>query len=168
MPIKSKNLKRVKSKEFYVDNSKFLKALIDYKKEVNLAKENSQPIPRLPEYIGECFINIAKKLSNRPNFVNYIFKEDMISDGIENSLQAVNNFDPTKSENPFAYFTQIISFAFIRRIKKERTQLYTKFKIVEHSSLHNEPYNRKYINDKSDENMRDFIEKFEASLQNKK
>ena len=59
------------------------------------------------------FLKIANHLSFKPNFVNYMFKEDMISDGIENCVQYVHNFDPEKSQNPFAYFTQIIHYAFL-------------------------------------------------------
>ena len=55
----------------------------------------------------------------------------MISDGIENCVQYIHNFDPEKSRNPFAYFTQIIHYAFLRRIQKEKKQLDIKNKIIE-------------------------------------
>ena len=67
------------------------------------------------------------------NFVNYMFKEDMISDGIENCVQYIHNFNPEKSKNPFAYFTQIIHYAFLRRIQREKRQLEIKNKILERS-----------------------------------
>ena len=54
----------------------------------------------------------------------------MISDGIENCLQYMDNFDPEKSKNPFAYFTQIIYYAFIRRIQKEKKQQQVKQKMI--------------------------------------
>ena len=60
-----------------------------------------------------------------------MFREDMISDGIENCVQYIHNFDPEKSKNPFAYFTQIIHYAFLRRIQKEKKQLDIKTKIIE-------------------------------------
>ena len=41
------------------------------------------------------------------------------------------NFDETKSKNPFAYFTQIIYYAFLRRIQKEKKQTYVKYKATE-------------------------------------
>ena len=63
--------------------------------------------------------------------MNYMFREDMISDGIENCVQYIHNFDPAKSKNPFAYFTQIIHYAFLRRIQKEKKQLDIKTKIIE-------------------------------------
>jgi hypothetical protein len=115
----------------YVNNSDFLEALIKYRENIAIAEEQEQEIPPLPDYIGECFLLIAQRLSYRPNFINYVFKEDMISDGIENCLQYVRNFDPDKSQNPFAYFTQIIYYAFIRRIQKEKKHLYVKYKEME-------------------------------------
>lgn len=121
--------------EHYVNNKDFLEALIEYKNQVYFAAENGKPKPRLSNYIGECFLKIANHLSYRPNFVNYMFKEDMISDGIENCVQYVDNFDPEKSRNPFAYFTQIIYYAFLRRIQREKKQLEIKNKIIERSGF---------------------------------
>ena len=55
----------------------------------------------------------------------------MVSDGVENCVQYCNNFDPTKSKNPFAYFTQIVYFAFLRRIAKEKRQMDIRDKLIE-------------------------------------
>jgi len=115
----------------YVNNKEFLAALILYKKDVAEAEELGKPKPRITNYLGECFLKIATHLSFKPNFVNYIFKDDMISDGIENCVQYIHNFNPEKSQNPFAYFTQIIHYAFLRRIQKEKKQLEIKNKILE-------------------------------------
>ena len=87
--------------------------------------------------MGECILKIANHLSYRPNFINYTYKEEMISDGIENSLQYIDNFDPEKSKNPFAYFTQIIYFAFIRRIQKEKKQTLVKQKMIANAGVEN-------------------------------
>jgi|TARA_A100001035_G_scaffold269000_1_gene254543 DNA-directed RNA polymerase specialized sigma subunit len=115
----------------YVNNKEFLAALIAYKKDVAEAEELGKDKPRITNYLGECFLKIATHLSFKPNFVNYIFKDDMISDGIENCVQYIHNFNPEKSQNPFAYFTQIIHYAFLRRIQKEKKQLEIKNKILE-------------------------------------
>ena len=115
----------------YVNNKEFLAALIAYRESVQLAEQRGDPKPRITNYLGECFLKIATHLSFKPNFVNYIFKDDMISDGIENCVQYIHNFDPEKSQNPFAYFTQIIHYAFLRRIQKEKKQLEIKNKILE-------------------------------------
>ena len=120
-----------KKSEHYVNNKELLEALIVYRAKVAHAKENYLPKPRITNYLGECFLKIATHLSYKPNFVNYMFRDDMISDGIENCVQYIHNFDPAKSKNPFAYFTQIIHYAFLRRIQKEKKQLDIKTKIIE-------------------------------------
>ncbi len=119
--------------QHYVDNAKFLEALVNYKGRVSDAKDLGKPKPRIDEYVGDCFLKIATHLSYRPNFINYMYKEDMISDGVENCVQYIDNFDPGKSRNPFAYFTQIVYYAFLRRIAKEKRQQSIREKIIEKS-----------------------------------
>ena len=126
---------RRKRSEHYVNNKEFLAALIDYRQLVAIAETKGEPKPRITNYLGSCFLKIATHLSFKPNFVNYMFKDDMISDGIENCVQYIHNFDPEKSRNPFAYFTQIIHYAFLRRIQKEKKQLDIKTKIIERSGF---------------------------------
>ena len=123
-------VKNKKRNEHYVDNAKFLEAMREYKKNVNRAKRQKLVKPPVTNYIGECFLKIANHLSYRPNFINYTFRDDMIADGIENCLQYLDNFDPVKSKNPFAYFTQIIYYAFVRRIQKEKKQITIKHKMI--------------------------------------
>jgi len=141
------NMPKRKRSEHYVNNKEFLGAIIEYKKQIREAAEKEQPgiteeelkkwkspnKPRIPNYIGECFLKIATHLSYKPNFVNYMFKDDMVCDGIENCVQYINNFNPEKSQNPFSYFTQIIHYAFLRRIQKEKKQMEIKNKILERS-----------------------------------
>ena len=115
----------------YVDNKKFLEAMKEWKEECREAEEMGEEKPRVSNYIGECFLKIANGLSFRPNFINYTYKQEMISDGIENCLQYLHNFNPDKSNNPFAYFTQIIYYAFIRRIQKEKKQTHVKHRMIE-------------------------------------
>ena len=133
-----------KRSEHYVNNKEFLAALIRYKEDKEIALLQDKEKPVIPRYIGECFLKIANHLSFKPNFVNYMFKEDMISDGIENCVQYIHNFDPEKSKNPFAYFTQIIHYAFLRRIQKEKKQMEIKNKILEKSGydevMHTDSY----------------------------
>ena len=124
-----------KAPAHYVDNKKFYEALVEYRKKVLEAKENNLEKPRVTEYVGECFLKIATHLSYKANFINYTFKDDMISDGIENCLTAVEKFDPDRGMNPFAYFTQITFFAFVRRIQKEKKQQATKYKLLENIDI---------------------------------
>lgn len=119
----------------YVDNALFLKELKKYRAAANKAKRTKTPAPRMSEYLGECFLKIATHLSFKPNFVNYTYRDDMISDGVENCLTYVHNFNPAKSNNPFGYFTQIIYYAFIRRIQREKKHTYIKYKLLERAII---------------------------------
>jgi hypothetical protein len=157
----------------YVNNADFLKALVDYKSACEEAKKNGKPEPKIPNYIGECWMKIAEGLSHKPNFINYTYRDEMISDGIENCLMYFNNFDPTKSKNPFAYFTQIIYYAFLRRIQKEKKQLYIKYKSTEQIGILDEfemlegedgTTNQFALYD----NIAEFIENYEDARQAKK
>ena len=124
-----------KKTEYQVNNKEFLAAITVYRNSVLKARDDGTARPRVPNYIGECFLKIATHLSYKPNFVNYMFREDMICDGIENCVQYIKNFDPEKSSNPFAYFTQIIHYAFLRRIQKEKRQMDIRTKIIERSGF---------------------------------
>ena len=105
--------------------------MIEWREKCAVAEEAGNQPPPVTNYIGECFLKIATHLSYRPNFINYTYKDEMISDGIENCLQYASNFNPEKSKNPFAYFTQIIYYAFLRRIQKEKKQTHVKNKVIE-------------------------------------
>ena len=126
-------MRKKKQTQHYVDNKKFLAEMTKFRARVIRAKDSGRKRPMVTNYIGECFLKIANHLAYRPNFINYTFRDDMISDGIENCLQYMDNFNPEKSNNPFAYFTQIIYYAFIRRIQKEKKQVIVKQKIIENA-----------------------------------
>ena len=119
----------------YVDNKKFLAAIIERKELMAEAEAAGDGPPQITNYLGECILKIANHLSYRPNFINYTYREEMISDCIENCLQYIDRFDPAKSSNPFAYFTQIIYYAFVRRITKEKKQQQIKEKLIKHSNI---------------------------------
>ena len=124
-----------KRSDHYVNNKELLEAMVVYRKKVAIAKEKGADPPLISNYLGECFLKIATHLSYKPNFVNYMFKDDMICDGIENCVRYIHNFNPEKSKNPFAYFTQIIYYAFLRRIQQEKKQLEIKNKILEKTNF---------------------------------
>lgn len=157
----------------YINNEDFLKALVDYKTRCVEAETAGKPKPNIPNYIGECFMKIAEGLSHKPNFINYTYRDEMISDGIENCLMYFENFDPSKSKNPFAYFTQVIYFAFLRRIQKEKKQLYVKYKATEmygildeFEMLEGEDGSTKQF--ELYENIAEFIETYEDARKTKK
>jgi hypothetical protein len=119
----------------YVNNADFLAAIVEMRAKKKEAEEKGLPKPIVSNYIGECILKIATHLSYKPNFINYSYRDDMILDGVENCIQYIDNFDPTKSNNPFAYFTQIIYYAFLRRIAKEKKQTYIKGKLIQDMSF---------------------------------
>ena len=127
-----KVIKPAKSKEeHYIDNKQFLAEMVKWKKAIREAEDSGDDTPPVSDYIGTCFLKIAERLCSKSNFANYPYKEEMIGDGIENCLMYAHNFNPRKSKNPFSYFTQIIYYAFLRRIEKEKKQAYVKLKMTE-------------------------------------
>lgn len=159
----------------YVDNKQLYAVILQYKTQVQDAKAAGKDKPQIPDYVGACILMIAQRLSTKPNFINYSYREEMISDGIENCISYFDNFDPTKSDNPFAYFTQIIYYAFLRRIQKEKKQVYIKHKTAENSMLFNELVEQGDDNefnsnafDFDSENVSDFIKAFEDNIDKKK
>ena len=136
-----------KKTEYYVCNKDFFEAIVEYRRRVKIAKEKGLSKPIVTNYIGECFLKIATHLSYKPNFVNYMYRDDMISDGVENCVQYIDRFDPEKSSNPFAYFTQVIYFAFLRRIAKEKKQMEIKTRMIERTGYDHVMYTEQFDGD---------------------
>ena len=125
-----------KAKPHYVNNKEFSLAVVEYVRTANAAREAEVEVSKVTNYIATCFMKISEGLSHRPNFVRYTYREEMVMDGVENCLRAINNYKietATRTGNPnaFSYFTQICYFAFIRRITKEKKQQDIKFKFIE-------------------------------------
>lgn len=156
----------------YVKNKDFLQAIIEHKEKVKNTPEGEPP-PQVSNYIATCLLLIAKNLAHKPSFNQYSFKEEMIGDAVENSIRYFHNFNPEKYSNPFAYFTQISKFAFIRRIAKEKKQLYVKYKATEqmgildeHEQLEGEDGTTKQF--ELYDNISEFIGNYEEAQRNKK
>lgn len=149
----------------YINNKTLYGAMIQYKNELHQALEHDIVKPQVSKYIGESIILICTNLAKKPNFSGYTYKQDMISDGIMDCIAAVDNFNPDKTNNPFAYFTQIAWNAFLRRIQKEKKQTYIKHKNFENSHLFNEIFEdvdhitHLKSNDYSNEIVKNFEEK---------
>lgn len=165
-------MKSKKVKKDYVNNVDFLEALIEHSEQCSISKQQDLPKPVLPRYIAECFMKIAEGLSHKPNFMNYTYRDEMISDGIENCLLCYNNFNPDKSKNPFAYFTQIIYYAFLRRIQKEKKHQYIKYKSAVHygfdAAQEMLEFGDNGVQFEIYDNLSKFIETFEKVLDSKK
>lgn len=162
----------------YVNNKTLLEEMVRYREKVLLSKQNNTTKPPIPNYVGQALMLIATRVAHKPNFYSYSYKDEMISDGIENCIMYIDNFDPEKSKNPFAYFTQIIHYAFIRRIQKEKKQQYIKIKNMENSFIfseladHIEGHEADMGVSKSNffdnEITSEFVKNFESSIEKKK
>jgi hypothetical protein len=162
-------------KVHYVDNKKFYEEILVYKRKEEECKQKGLEPPRLPEYIGECIFKIANKLSNKPCFINYSYRDEMISDGIENCIMYFKDFDPNKTQNPFAYFTQVIYYAFLRRINKEEKNRYIIYKNFQetiinngHTSLLTDVDDNHVMPNQLYDNINDFMGRFEKKEEIKK
>lgn len=162
-------------KVHYVDNKKFYEEIVAYKRKEEEYKQKGLESPRLPEYIGECIFKIANKLSNKPCFINYSYRDEMVSDGIENCIMYFKDFDPNKTQNPFAYFTQVIYYAFLRRINKEEKNRYIIYKNFQetiinngHTSLLTDVDDNHVMPNQLYDNINDFMGRFEKKEEVKK
>ena len=132
-----------KDKPHYVNNAQFSQAVVDYVTLLNEErKAGNTPLPKVPDYIAECFLKICEGLSHKSNFVRYTYREEMVMDAVENCLKAIENYNleaatRTGKPNAFAYFTQISWFAFLRRIEKEKKQQDIKMKYINQSGIEN-------------------------------
>ena len=164
-----------KKPNHYVDNERFLAEIIEYKKQCLIASEKGLEKPRVSEYIGTCILLIAQRLSTKPRFMNYSFRDELVSDALENCFLYFDNFNPEISQNPFAYFTQIIYYAFHRRISKEEKNRYIIYKKFQESVLHTsdaslmiDADDNHLISSAMYDNLNDFIGKFEKREAEKK
>ena len=126
----------------YVNNATFSQAVVDYVSHVEKCKKEKESVPKVPDYIAQCFLRIAEGLSHKANFIRYTYREEMVMDAVENCLKAISNYNleaatRTGKPNAFAYFTQITWFAFLRRITKEKKQQDIKLKYLTKSGIEN-------------------------------
>ena len=124
----------------YVNNGDFSTAVVDYVEKVDNARKEKDIIPKVPDYIAQCFLKIAEGLSHKANFIRYTYREEMVMDAVENCLKAIGNYNleaatRTGKPNAFAYFTQITWYAFLRRITKEKKQQEIKLKYLTKSGI---------------------------------
>ena len=158
--------KKPKRKTNYINNKTLYGAMIHYRNDLKEAVSNGKDKPIVPKYIGESILLICNNLAKKPNFSGYTYKMDMVSDGVMDCISAVDNFDPDKTNNPFAYFTQIAWNAFLRRIQKEKKQTYIKHKNYENSFLMIDTYDEgnKSMQLKTNEYSDEIVRSFEAKL----
>jgi len=164
-----------KAKVHYVDNKRFFDEIVAYRERLHQARAAGLEDPRIPNYVGECIWKIAEKLSTKPCFMNYSYREEMVSDGIENCILYFKDYDPSIGQNPFAYFTQVIYYAFLRRIGKEEKNRYAMYKHFQENIINQTDMN--LLRDSDDnhllpaqmyDNINDFMSRFEKKEEAKK
>lgn len=160
----------------YVNSAELYRALVEWKKERVAAQQANRPATPLPDFVAECVYKIAEGFSMKGQFARYTYREDMIGEAMRNCLLYLHNFDPDKSENAFAYVTEIIKRAFVGYLEKEESQLYVKMKVVQDAE-ETRSYNRQDRDQRGyantyvsylQENMGDVIVRFEQKKQAKK
>jgi hypothetical protein len=129
--MKKPRKKKKPSDADYVDNQLLYNSLVEYRKKSKEAENSGRKKPKLPEYIGDAILKIASRLSYRPNFANYPYRDEMVSDAVLNCVTYIDNFDPKLSTSPFGYLTQICWFSFVRIINREKKEKYTQYKFAE-------------------------------------
>lgn len=166
-------IKRTKKKKTqYLDNVKFYEEMKIYHQNVAVAKKQGKEIPTCSNFIGKCFMDIAEHIGQMNSFRNYSFLDEMKGDAVENCLLYCRSFDPEKSSNPFAYFSLTVYRAFLRRIAKEKKELYIKYKAIVNQGI----FDDGGLYDESNQtgqfetydNILEFIETFEKVKENKK
>ena len=95
---------------YYVKNKDLIVEVIKFKEDGVASEE-----------LGQMLLAIATKLSTKGNFAGYTWRQDMISEAVLTCIKYLRNFKPEKSQNPFAYVTQICKNSFKAYIKKQKT-----------------------------------------------
>lgn len=164
----------VKPVAYYIDNEKFYEACVAHHLALLESIKLGLPPPRISNYVGDCLLKIAKKMATSRHFNRYSFIEDMTMDAVENCLKYFNNFDPVKYKNPFSYFSQVVYYAFLRRIGQERDAIYNQFKMSQQArfelmgsveNVYDDNYEEvlgSVVNDSTDA-MNDFVKKYETT-----
>ena len=109
-----------KKKQNYVDPIILAKELIQFSKTGDITPE-----------LGEMFLEIALNVSNRKNFINYTYKDDMIGRGVLFLCKYAKGYDSNNPKaNAFSYVTRICSNGFVQCIKDEKKKSKLKDDII--------------------------------------
>ena len=152
----------------------------DYRKS-ELNQKVKEMLHRIPidDYIGECILKICQNLIRKKGFIEFsqTHSEDMIGDAIENCILYISSFDPRKSKEPFSYFTQVATWAFVRRIEKEKREVYFKLRSLHnmdglmdssHQEEHDDTYDGKIMSDDWLIHTRNYVNEYEDKMDKKR
>jgi hypothetical protein len=75
---------------------------------------------RITEDLGKMFIKLSERYAQRSNWRGYTYNEEMRGQAILQLSQIGLQFDESKSENPFAYYTAAVTNSFTRVLNIEK------------------------------------------------
>lgn len=124
-----------KNSNHYINNKEFYNELYEYHLHKLDCLEKGKDIPPLTNKIGKAILQIATRRCNSHNYRGYSenWKEEMIANAVTLASLRGHNFDPINYSNPFAYFTQICDNGIKEQLKKEKTELYFKYKMIDNA-----------------------------------
>lgn len=162
---------KVEEGKFYVSNKKLYEVYCEHLKEISAAEEAGLPKPKMHPFIAEAVLRIARKYANRPNFIGYSYRDEMIADAIEICCRNYAKFNPEKSNNPFSYLTQFCHNAFLQRINKEKRQTSIKSRYIANAVDHDLLTSQAHEDEEFHNNFVEFLREnnvFEDSIAAKK
>jgi hypothetical protein len=127
-----------KTRPFYVNNKELYESYVQWYDAISDAEKSGKTEPPIPDKIVDAMIKISTKLSYKPNFINYSFRDEMIGDAQHDCIKFAKKFKLNRGivPNPFSYITTICFNAFLRRIDMEKKQAYVKAKIISETPVH--------------------------------
>jgi len=145
--IKKKRTRVAPKERDYINNRDFTNAVGEWVQS-NKGKERKD-WKQMPDYIGLCFMKLVDNISNKGNWRNYTYKDEMKSEAILTCIKYAGNFDITRTQNAFAYFTQIVHNSFLQILSKEKGFAELKNKAISEANPYN--YNNIHLDDSSNE-----------------
>lgn len=107
----SKNSVTIAGKTLYLNN-----------KDLMAEVKRSKDVGQMTNELATMLQLLCSKYAKKGNFINYSYNEDMQAYAMMMLVRTWNSFDPAKSNNPFAFFTQCIKNSFIQYLNQEKRQ----------------------------------------------
>ena len=90
---------------------------------------------RITENLGRMFIKLSERYAQRSNWRGYTYVEEMRGQAILQLSQIGLQFDESKSENPFAYYTAAVTNSFTRVLNIEKKNQNIRDDMLEEAGL---------------------------------
>jgi len=90
---------------------------------------------RITENLGKMFIKLSERYAQRSNWRGYTYIDEMKGQAILQLSQIGLQFDESKSENPFAYYTAAVTNSFTRILNIEKKSQNIRDDLLEQNGL---------------------------------